>query len=306
MTTAPPKPPPPKPPPPVAKPPTPPPAATAAAPNIVMPGQKREGHPPRRIVLTAVEGWGKTTAGAFAERPFFLMARSETGYDTLLDGGLVPDIHRARVDSFDATLAMLDQLAGDFYGCKTLVMDAHGGFERLCHEAVCARDFRNPDGTLNWGETGFTSFQRGYEIALADWIKLLGRLETLRERQGCDILILSHSQIRMFNNPEGPNFDRYVADCHQKTWAHTAKWADAVLFGTFLSRVVTAGNSTKMNAKGKAQGGTERVLYTERRDTFDAKNRYGMEPAIMIPDDHTQVWATIHAAMTKGNGHESV
>lgn len=101
------------------------------------------------------------------------------------------------------------------------------------------------------------------------------------------IIMLGHTQVKPYKNPMGEDFDRYVADVHHKTWGVTHKWADAVLFGTFLTI------TEKKNNKVKGIGGTERVLYTERRDAYDAKNRYNMPEEIEIPDDSSKSWETI-------------
>ena len=112
------------------------------------------------------------------------------------------------------------------------------------------------------------------------------------------ILILSHVRIRPFKNPLGPDYDRYEADCHQKTWSVTHKWCDAVLFGNFFT-VVDTGKDAGAK-KGKGIGGTQRVLYTQRRDGFDAKNRFGMPECIDIPANPAQVWTTILNSMKGG------
>ncbi len=35
------------------------------------------------------------------------------------------------------------------------------------------------------------------------------------------------------------------------------------------------------------------MLYTERRDAFDAKNRYGMPEELAIPADPTAAWTIV-------------
>ena len=246
---------------------------------------------PPRIVLNAVEGWGKTSCVAHADAPAIIIAEGETGYETLLGAGLVPQVDVASATNWTALLALLDQLAADdTVPYKVLALDAIGGIERLCHTHVCDRDF---DG--DWGEKGFTSYQRGYDVAVTDWLQLLQRLDNLRAR-GVTIVLLGHVQIRMFHNPTGEDYDRYVSDVHHKTWSATHRWADAVLFGQFRTITATIGGS---NAK-KGIGGTDRVVYCERRDAYDAKNRYGMPADIDIPSDPAQVWPTIWQALRGG------
>jgi hypothetical protein len=218
-----------------------------------------------------------------------LMAGGETGYLTLLGHRLVPDVDRAEIQSWAGLLALLDALeAACPYG--TLVFDALNGFERLCHEHVCDNEFRG-----DWGEKGFTAYQRGYDIAVADWLGLLARLDRLRGAAGCRVLLLGHSKVETFKNPGGADYDRWVCDVHRKTWAATHKWADAVLFGKFFTVVETqrAGGPEALK-RGKGIGGTERIVYTQQRDAWDAKNRYGMPEAIDVPADASAIWNTLY------------
>lgn len=244
-------------------------------------------------MLNAVEGWGKTTTGAHCPNPLILMSRGETGFVTLRGAGLAPDIDCANIDNWQQMLATIDHLVATDTSYKTVVLDALGGFERMCHEYVCRRDF---DG--DWGEKGFSSFHKGYDMSVGDWLILLSKLDQLRSQRGIMVLILSHVKVKTFKNPLGPDFDRYAADCHDKTWGATHKWADAVFFGNYM-QIVDGGKTGKQAQKGKGIGGDARVLCTQRRDSYDAKNRYGMEAEIQMPDDPAQMWATIWAAMTK-------
>jgi hypothetical protein len=244
---------------------------------------------PPRIVLNALEAWGKSSMAAFAPDPAILMAKGETGYQTLLGAGLVPQVDAAYAESWSGLLALLDRMAQqETLPYKTLALDAIGGFERLCHEHVCARDF---DG--EWGEKGFGGYQRGYDMAVTDWLQLLQRLDAVRMKHGITILLLGHVQIRPFKNPLGPDFDRYVSDVHHKTWSVTHKWADAVLFGSFITIV-----QEKKGSRPKGIGGNERVLYCERSDAYDAKNRYGLPEEIDMPKTPAEMWPTLWNALT--------
>jgi hypothetical protein len=237
---------------------------------------------PPRIVLNAVEGWGKTSCAAHTPKPYLLMANGETGYDTLLGVGLVPAIPAETIDSWKDLMSLCDDMiAATDLPFKTLALDAAGGFEQMCHEFICQRDFKN-----DWGEKGFASYQKGYDVSVPEWKGFLDRLDKIRAK-GVMIIFLGHAKISPFKNPMGEDFDRYVPDMHHKTWGITHKWADAILFGQFVT--VTE----KKAGRTKGIGGTERVLYTERRDAFDAKNRFGMPPEIDIPDDPSKSWTTI-------------
>lgn len=268
------------PPPPPKKPPTrpPPPAAEPEAQRVV-----RLREPVKRapaILFNAVEGWGKTTIAAHAPSPLILMSGSETGYDTLLSNGLVPQVPAEVVESWPDTLAWVRSLTRDPQGVKTLAFDAAGGFETLCREYVCDRDFKG-----DYGESGFQGYGRGYAIVEREWKGFVAGLEQLRDRHGVQILMLSHVRVEMFKNPTGADYSRYISDVHQKVWGVTAKFMDAVLFGTFYQLVEADRANNKKNIaerRGKVVGEAQRVVVTTRRDGFDAKNRYAMPDEIYV------------------------
>ena len=237
------------------------------------------------MVFMGVEGFGKTTFAANAPKPAILMARGEAGFRTLRQRELVPDCDAVELETWDETLRMVDSLAD--LDNQTVVLDALGGFERLCHEHVCRRDFAG-----DWGEKGFQAFMRGYDIAVADWLNLISRLDRLRAKRGVNVVLLSHVKVKNFKNPDGADFDRYTSDCHEKTWSVTHKWADAVLFGKFVTVTQKEGKF----GRAKGIGGTERVIYTQRRDAWDAKNRYSLPEQIEVggPSD---MWPTVWSAI---------
>lgn len=220
------------------------------------------------------------------EKPVALMDETETGYLTLLANNLVPEIDYEVSSTWTKTLAVLDHLIDNDTGHTSLFMDAISGFEKQCHRHVCDRDFKG-----EWGEKGFMSYHKGYELAANDWLGMIAKLDILNKRKGMAILLLSHCKVKTYSNPLGENFDRYTPDCHEKTWSPTSKWADAVLFCNFFTVV----------KEKKGIGTTDRVVYTEHRDAFDAKNRYAMRESFDLPGEHDQAWATIYNEIRSNN-----
>lgn len=269
-------------------------ASMPAAPRVSAPAAPSVGlarrevrRSPLRMAMLAQPGWGKTTFGAQAPGAGIIMARGETGYDTLIGVGRVPERDSVIVEDWQQLLSLIDSLNPGQY--QNLVFDAIGGFERLCHEHVCKRDFKN-----DWTDSGFLSYHKGYDLAVNDWLSFLSRLERLNNA-GTGVIFLGHVNIKNFKNPVGPDFDQYVADCHPKTWAATHKWLDTVLLGRFQTIVDKV---DKKGNKGKGIGGQERIVCTTHCDAWDCKNRYGMPEIIEIPDDYTAVWSTLEPFIT--------
>jgi hypothetical protein len=248
---------------------------------------------PNRGVAYGLEGTGKTSLGACAPKPVFLMTRGETGLLTLIDKGRVPrTAHFPEVRSWPQLLGAIEALTREPHEYKTLVIDTLNGAERLAHEYVCDRDFGG-----NWGRDGFTSFMTGYDIAQAEWRALLDALDRLRATRQMSILALAHAKIAPFRNPEGNDYDRFTPDLHHKTWALTHKWSDLILFINFVAHV----DARRPDTRGKAVGGTRRVLFTTRTAAFDAKNRHGLPDQIDGGSSASEMWSNLVSALQASN-----
>lgn len=246
---------------------------------------------PSRVVLHGVEGVGKTSFAAHAPKPVVLMARGETGLETLIDSGRLPDTpHLPELGTWSEVLSAVDWLTEEEHGFKTCVIDTLNGVERLCHEHVCERDFSG-----DWGERGFIGYQRGFEVSLADWREFLRMLDRLREKRRMALIALVHTKVANFKNPEGPDYDRYSPDLNGKTWSLTHKWADIVLFGNFYTEV-----KAERGRKGKGLGGQQRVLYTTRHAAYDAKNRHGLPEEISMGGSGAEAWSNFVNALKNG------
>jgi hypothetical protein len=249
---------------------------------------------PNRYILHGVEGWGKTSLAAKFPRPVFLQSRGETGLQTLIDARQLPDTpHFPEIMDWETVLGSVEALTTGEHQYKTAVIDALNGVERLCHEYVCHRDFSD-----DWGDKGFASYQKGPEVALADWRLLLGALDRLREMRKMTVVCICHTKVVAFRNPEGADFDRYQPDLDKRTWSITHKWADNVLFGNFETAVTAVKENKKTGEqKGKGVGGQQRVIYTQRHAAYDAKNRIGLPEEIVIPDSVDEAWASFSGAV---------
>jgi hypothetical protein len=235
------------------------------------------------IVVIGPEGSGKTTLGAHIPDSVMILTRGEVGYLELRDSNLVPQRPWLEVNTWPE---LLDAIRIAPNEGRVVVLDALAGAERLCHEYVCDREYQG-----DWVPKGFMSYQQGYHRALPVWQDLLYELDTLRAG-GVSVLLLSHSQVVPFKNPAGEDFDRYASNVHPKTWGRTHAWASAVLFLAFRDMMAAPAKS-KDGSRIQPQ---QRDVYTERNRAFDAKNRHGLPPVILLPDDPAKSWDAVAAA----------
>ena len=250
---------------------------------------------PTAAVVYGPPGVGKTSFGASMPDPLFLTDDQEDGLNTLKSSKRIanetPMLPPAA--SWTDVLGALEALAVGDHDYKTLVVDTLGGMERLCHAHVCERDFNG-----QWGDQGFASYNKGYEVALPEWRMFLNALDRLRNERNMAIVCLAHSQIRSYHNPEGEDYDRFLPDLHNKTWAVTHRWADMVLFCNYQTQTVKEGS----HAKG--QGGQQRRMYTEYHPAYEAKNRHGLPLEIDMGKTGKEAWKRLKQALASARKGE--
>jgi hypothetical protein len=214
-------------------------------------GRKQE---PFDIILYGPEGTGKSTFASNAPSPVFFDLESGTGE---LDVRRMPT-----VDSWAEFCQGMEFLAKERHPFKTVVIDTADALEILIHRAVCAEHKEESIEAFGYG--------KGYEYALKLWQEFVGQMRTLRTR-GMHTIVLAHSQVRTFSNPRGADYDRFQLKLGKKADGLLKDRAKAVLFVTYDDAV-----KEKKIGKSKAFGDGSRVVFTEYRPAFDAKNRYGL------------------------------
>lgn len=245
---------------------------------------------PTAALVYGVPGIGKTSFAAQIPGVVFMIDDKEDGINRLKESTIlpaeIPVLPECR--NWSDALTVLEQLRTEPHDFKCLAVDSLGGFERLCHEEVCRRDFG-----ADWGKGGFTSYQQGYDVALTDIRGLLSAFDKLRDERGMSIMLLAHAKVSPFKNPAGPDYDRYNVDVHHKTWNVVSRWLDMTLFANYVVAV-----DTKTRAKGK--GGNTRVLHAEYDAAYDAKNRHGLPQEIDMGDSASEAWENLSTALRAG------
>lgn len=217
---------------------------------------------PDRIVLYSVEGWGKSTWAAGSNAPLF--ANTEDGLGHLDVPAVLCD------EDYDQTLRVIREFPVKEY--KTLVIDTIDALEVMLQRKVCV--------DKGWSDIEAPGYGKGYTAALDEWSVFLGELDKLRER-GVEIILLSHSHVKIFNNPSGPDYSRFQLKVNEKAAALIKGWADQVFFGTYEEQVKKA---NEKDTKGKVVSFSDsaRIIHTIHAPAWDAKNRLAL-PKVLKP-----------------------
>lgn len=220
---------------------------------------------PPRVCIYGIEGIGKTTCGAQAPKPIFI--QTEDGLDQI-DCDKFP-----LATTYDEVVGALVELRNQPHDYESVVIDSLDWTERLIWDKLCA------DSGVHSIEKVDGGYARGYTLALTHWREILDHLNVLRNIRGMVVVLIAHSKVERFEDPESSPYDRYSPRLHKHASALICEWCDAVLFATRKMRVQSedAGfNRKRSTAHGIGKAGGERILRCVGSPSCVAKNRYSI------------------------------
>jgi hypothetical protein len=228
---------------------------------------------PARVLLYGVEGIGKSTFGADAPKPIFLGAE---------DGSSHLEVARfPRPETFEDVGAAVRTLRSEAHDFETLVVDTVDWLEPLLWEFMCRRD-----GEANVDAYGYG---KGYQVAIELWRLFISGLERLQAEKKMHVVLLAHTAIRKFANPEGEDFDRYEMKLHTKAGALLREWVDDCLFANY--EVLAHKDGKTKRVRGVTT--QARLVHTERSAAYDAKNRHELPAELHL--GWAEYWVAVQA-----------
>ncbi|RIK82905.1 MAG: oxidoreductase [Planctomycetota bacterium] len=236
---------------------------------------------PPRVLLYGVEGIGKSTLGAQAPNPIFI--QTEDGLDE------IDCVRFPLARCYEDVIAALTELRTESHDRETIVIDSLDWLERLVWDKLCIQHNVSSIEKVDGG------YSKGYTHALTFWRELIDHLNALRNQRGMVVLLIAHSKVERFEDPESSAYDRYSPRLHKHAAALVSEWCDAVLFATRKVRTQSedAGfNRKRTIAHAIGKDGGERILRCVGGPSCVAKNRYG------ITDELPLSWPAFVNAMT--------
>lgn len=210
---------------------------------------------PHYLLIYGEPGLGKSTFGSMAPNPVFLC--TEDGTNNL-------NIKRLRINSFDNMIGALNELSSTKHDFKTVVIDTLDHFEPMVWDEVLKENKK-------YNSISKIPYSNGYILALDYWNTFTTSLEKLRTL-GINIVLIAHSYTKAHNDPMlDEAYDKHQVKLHHKAASMIIDRVDCVLFVT--QKTYASENKT---GKMKAYGDGSRIIYTENRPAFVAKNRFNL------------------------------
>jgi hypothetical protein len=218
------------------------------------------------------EGVGKSLFSASAPSPIFVQTEDGLGE---IDTAKFP-LAKNLADVTSAMTALRDE-PHDF---QTVVLDSADWLERLIWDKVCqdfgVRSIEKADG----------GYGKGYVHALTYWRQIVSLLNDLRNTRGMIVIVIAHSKVERFEDPENAAYDRYTPRLHKAATSLLCEWVDAVLFATKRFRVSKEEGSgfqgDRAIATAIGANGGERILRTVGSPACIAKNRFNLPGEIPL------------------------
>ena len=226
---------------------------------------KNESISAPRLVVYGVEGIGKSTFAAGAPNPIFILTEDGLGSLSVAHFPIAKTF--ANVMSAIATLHDEDH---DFY---TVVIDSLDWLENIIwREVEAGHDAKD------------LAYGKGAIIAADRWRQVLEGLDALRLHRKMVVILIAHTTIKRFDSPEVEPYDRYQPKLQERSSAVIREWADALLFANYKVMVKKDDvGFNKTTNRGFTTG--ERLLFTNERPAYMAKNRYALPDSIPLSWD---------------------
>lgn len=230
-------------------------------------------HKPSRLMVYGPPGIGKTTlASEFPDAVFLQIEDGTPGDAELTSFG--------KLDTYGQVTEALGALYAEDHQFKTLVIDSVTELQRLIYEETCARGDEYGNAKARIEDFGYG---KGYVNAMQVASEFLTALNMLRNDKDMAIVLIAHSVVSRFDDPESVSYDRYEIALRASDKPNSdmrglfEREMDAIVL---LKRPIAVETEQRgmdaKNVRARAKNDRTVLMHTVGAPAFTAKNRYGI------------------------------
>lgn len=228
---------------------------------------------PPVIIIYGVGGIGKTTLASKFPKPIFI--RTEDGAGQIGGVGKLPKCEN--VYELEDQLAWVAKGDHDY---KTCVLDSLDAVEVMKNRDIC--------GKAGVSDVLELSFGKGTGPLRSYFDRLRERLDEIKAR-GMMVVCIGHSITGIHKDPLGDDYSTYTMNLNDKIVPKMKDWSDITIFINNKIHTKKAGEHFgKTINKAVSKGKPTKIMYTEERPGFLAKNRYNLPFEIELYDGDPQ------------------
>lgn len=239
---------------------------------------------PVKVIMYGETGVGKSTFAANAPNPIGISPEGGLDLVKRQDGAELEQFEN--IATWDQLIGAIDFLIKEDHAYKTLVIDTADWVEKLAHAKIIGSSGKD----INRVNGGYGSGLRDTERLHMELISKLTQLWN----NGMHIVVTAHYQVKEVKDPESiHDYDRYQIKCDERVASIWREWSTALLFAKF--EVLT--HQKEEQNRARAVGDGERLVCTQNRPAYQAKNRYNMPAVLPFTEDF---WSVFIGYVKKG------
>lgn len=239
---------------------------------------------PPVITIYGDGGIGKDTFASNAPSPIFIFTENSVG---------MLDVARLIATTYEEVMESTAMLLTEKHDYKTVVYSTLDWLEPMVWNYLIRMQPQSEKGQPISNIESY-GYGKGYKLALDYWRDFIDLMTRLRTERDMMVIFVAHPTVRKITPPDSDSYDSYMLKLQdsEKTSAKDkiVECCDAVLFANW--RVALTGEKLGFGeSRNRGVGAGERIVYTEQRPAYEAKNRYSLPAQIHIRDkEWSDLW----------------